>query len=358
MKKNIKLSLISGMLISAVALYFAFRKVPLDDLLNYLMSINYFWILPSMLVVLMSFVLRAFRWQIILGSAREISFRQAFHPMMIGFMLNCILPGRIGEMARPAILHKNNNFPFPAGLATVAAERVLDVSLLIVLLIAVLTIVQIDPDFNIAFGEYNLSRKTLTTIGGNMLKMSIILIAGIFMISFNATRNIINRAIMKIPSLLFFAGYSYRKKIQKKVCAPLVYFAENFASGFALVKYPKKMCACIGLSVIIWSLLAFSYYIMALGCPGIDLTYFEISAVMIIICFFIAIPSVPGFWGIWEAGGVFALSLFGVSSKDAAGFTLANHAIQILPVIGIGFVSAMITGVNIWRVSYNGHENK
>ena len=28
---------------------------------------------------------------------------------------------------------------------------------------------------------------------------------------------------------------------------------------------------------------------------------------MIIICFFIALPSVPGYWGIWEAGGVFAL---------------------------------------------------
>ena len=353
MKKNIKISLISGIPISAAALYLAFRKVPLADLLSYLVSINYFWILPSILVVLISFVLRAFRWQIILGSAREVSFWRAFHPMMIGFMLNCVLPGRVGEMARPVILHKNNDVPFPMGLATVAAERVFDVSLLIILLLAVLTIVKIDPDFNIAFGEYNLNKKTLATIGGNMLKLSIILIAGIIMISFNITRKIINGAIMRIPSLLFFAGSSYKEKIQKKVCAPLVHFAENFASGFALVKYPKKVCICIGLSIIIWSLSAFSYYIMALGCPGIDLTYFELSAVMIIICFFIALPSVPGFWGIWEAGGVFALSLFGVSSKDAAGFTLANHAIQMLPVIGIGFVSAMITGVNIWRGSYN-----
>jgi uncharacterized membrane protein YbhN (UPF0104 family) len=91
---------------------------------------------------------------------------------------------------------------------------------------------------------------------------------------------------------------------------------------------------------------------VALGCPGIELSFIEITAVMIIICFFIALPSVPGYWGIWEAGGVFALLLFGVSSKNAAGYTLANHAIQIFPVIIVGLISAMITSVNVLQVSY------
>jgi hypothetical protein len=104
--------------------------------------------------------------------------------------------------------------------------------------------------------------------------------------------------------------------------------------------------------VVIWGLAALSYYLVSLGCPGIELSFMEITAVMIIICFFIALPSVPGYWGIWEAGGVFALLLFGVSSKDAAGFTLANHAIQIFPVIFVGLISAMVTSVNIFQVSY------
>jgi hypothetical protein len=55
---------------------------------------------------------------------------------------------------------------------------------------------------------------------------------------------------------------------------------------------------------------------------------------------------------LWEAGGVFALSLFEVSAKDAAGFTLANHAVQMFPVIIMGFVSAIIISVNIWQLSY------
>jgi hypothetical protein len=77
---------------------------------------------------------------------------------------------------------------------------------------------------------------------------------------------------------------------------------------------------------------------------------------MVIICFFISLPSVPGWWGLWEAGGVFALSLFGVSSKEAAGFTLANHAIHVFPVIIVGLASTMILSVDIRQMSYAGKE--
>jgi uncharacterized membrane protein YbhN (UPF0104 family) len=77
---------------------------------------------------------------------------------------------------------------------------------------------------------------------------------------------------------------------------------------------------------------------------------------MVIICFFISLPSVPGWWGLWEAAGVFALSLFGVSSKEAAGFTLANHALQVFPVIIVGLTSAMIISVNIRQMSFEGRQ--
>ena len=63
---------------------------------------------------------------------------------------------------------------------------------------------------------------------------------------------------------------------------------------------------------------ALSYYVFSLGSPGVDLSYTEMFAVMVIICLFIALPSVPGFWGLWEAGGVFAMSLFGISKNAAA----------------------------------------
>jgi hypothetical protein len=161
-----------------------------------------------------------------------------------------------------------------------------------------------------------------------------------------------------VPKLFFFAGEPFKISIKNKVCDPAIHILKNIAQGFELIKYPKKIFVCACYSTLIWGLQISSYYLFSLGSPGIDLTYLEITAVMVIICFFISLPSVPGWWGLWEAGGVFALSLFGISAKDAAGFTLANHAIQVIPVILIGLHSAMLLSVNIRRISLEGDEIK
>ncbi len=351
MKKNTLIPFTLGGIISIFALYLAFRNVPFSDLSNYLSSIDYLWIFPSVFTIFLSFILRAVRWRIILEPVGKIKFWHVFHTLMIGFMINCILPGRVGEIARPTILKKNDNIPFSTGLATVAAERVFDISLLIIFFMITLAIVRIDPALDISVGKYHLNKVVLVTAGGSVVKVLLLLIVGIIIVFFDKTRKWLNDIIIKFPYLFFWTGAEFKEQLVKKMCVPLINMIENFASGFTLIKKPSAIFLCTGLSFVIWLLLAVSYYIMALGCPGIKLSFFEMSAVMIIICFFIALPSVPGYWGIWEAGGIFAMALFGVATKDAAGFTLANHVIQIFPVIIVGFVSAMVTGINILNIS-------
>jgi uncharacterized protein (TIRG00374 family) len=343
MNKKMTISFIVGLVISATALYFAFRHVPLSDLIKYL-------------AVLISFYLRAVRWQIILTSYRKITVWRAFHPMMIGFMINCILPGRLGEVARPIILQKKEKVPFTTGLATVAAERIFDLCLLLFLFIVTISAVQIRPDVNVAFGDYHLNRATLDIIFGGMLKLGVVLIAGIILITIGKVREIFYRIIRYLPNLVFFAGRKGKYMIQQKFCAPLINIIENIAQGFESIRHPKKIVICSILSLLIWGLLGFSYYLFSLGSPGINLSFFELSVVMVIICFFISLPSVPGWWGLWEAAGVFAMSLFGVSAREAAGFTLANHALQIFPVIILGMASAMILSVNIRQMSFEGRD--
>jgi hypothetical protein len=352
MSKKISITFAIGLIISIATLYLAFRNVPFAELVNYLLSINYFWILPTAVLILISFVIRAIRWQFILGSHQHVSFRHAFHPLMIGFMINCVLPGRVGEVARPAILKKKENVPFTTGLATVAAERVFDVGILIILFVALFAQMEIDPALGIPFGDYTLNSDTLKLVFKGLLRLSILLLVGIALISLQPTRKAIEWCIKSIPDLFFFAGPKLKDKLQKRIATPLLAMVDNIAAGFVLLKQPMKVVVCLLFSIVIWALHAFSYYIFALGCPGIALTFFELASVMIIICFFIALPSAPGYWGLWEAGGVFAMLLFGVSSKEAAGFTLANHAIQLIPVILVGLVSALLTGVNIWQVSF------
>lgn len=352
MKNHIILSLVAGIVLSAAALYFAFYNVPLYDLWNYLKSINYSWTIPAVFLVLVSFFIRALRWQFILETSHKINVWRSFHPLMIGFMINCILPGRVGEIARPMILQKKENIPFATGIATVAAERVFDVFALVVFTVITSVFIEINPQAEIVFGDFHLNRSTLETLFNRIIVIGVALLVAIIMVSIPVIRRVIQRVILAVPCLLFFADNSVKTKITAKLCEPLNRFVDNIALGFSLIKYPKKILICALYSVAVWMTAALSYYVFSLGSPGINLSYAEMYAVMVIICLFIALPSVPGFWGLWEAGGVFALSLLGVSSNAGAGFTLANHAIQIFPVIVVGFISAIITSVNIWQISY------
>lgn len=352
MKNYIIISLVAGIVLSVTALYFAFHNVPLHGLLNYFKSINYLWTVPSVFLVLISFFLRALRWQFILETNHKIHVWRAYHPLMIGFMINCILPGRVGEIARPMILQKNEKIPFATGIATVAAERVFDVFALVFFAVITFACIEVNPQTEIVFGDIHLNRSMLEAVFNRIIIIGVFLLGAIIMISIPVIRRIIQRLIVAIPALFFFAGHSVKAKITAKVCEPLNRFIDNIALGFILIKYPQKILICTLYSVAVWMTAALAWYVFSLGSPGIHLSYTEMYAVMVIICLFIALPSVPGFWGLWEAGGVFALSLFGVSTNVAAGFTLANHAIQILPVIVVGFISAIITSVNIWQVSY------
>lgn len=352
MKRKMTISLVTGTAFSAVTFYLAFRNVPFDALAAYLAAIDYLWLLPAAAAVVLSFVLRAVRWRIILETSRRVDFWRAFHPLMTGFMINCILPGRLGEIARPAILKQREKVPFATGLATVAAERVFDIALLLGLFVIVTASVHVDPQLDIPFGDYHLNRDTLAAVAKGMIQLCLVLIAGIVLVIVERSRRLINRAILATPARLYFLPRATRERLTSTVAVRLTALVNGFAEGFALARHPGKLLACAGLTVGVWLLLALSWYLFALGCPGIGLSPLEITAVMVIVCFFIALPSVPGFWGLWEAGGVFALSIFGVSLHDAAGYTLANHALQMFPVILIGLASALITGVNIWRVSF------
>jgi uncharacterized protein (TIRG00374 family) len=345
------ISLALGLALSVAALYLAFRNVPFEELVNYLVSINYVWVLPSVVLVIVSFALRALRWQMILGKSRPVGFAGAFHPLMIGFMLNCILPGRLGELARPVILKQRDDVPLVAGLATIAAERMFDVALLIFLFAGVLAFVPIDPDLEMKFGQYRLDSDTLRAVMQGMLQLMMALLIAIFLVSLDATRRLISRMVMAIPPMLVFLPAAARRWIAERPAAALVTVVDNVAAGLDVLKKPKAVVACFGISLFIWGLQAVSFWVVSLGCPGIRISLAEALAVLVIICFFIALPSAPGFWGLWEAGGVFALALFGVSAREAAGFTLANHAIQMFPVILVGLMSAFATGINIWQVS-------
>ncbi len=350
MQKKLLISLVVGSLLSALTLYLAFRNVPFSQLVSYLGTINYWWLAPTIVLVAATFILRTFRWQIILGHIAPINYGQAFHPLMIGFMMNCVLPGRVGELARPILLKRKNGVPVTIGLATVAAERIFDIFMLILLFILVFSTITSRPDLDGNYFGFHLNSAVLKSVALAMVRLGMALMICIGLLTIGATRRLIKKIIARTGRWMAARVPRAQAKIEFFI-GFIINIIDNFSIGLSMVRNPGRLLACMGLTILIWALTAFSYLIFAKGCPGIRLSFVELTTVMVVICFAIALPSVPGFWGVWESGGVFALAIFGVTEKDALGFTLVNHATQIFPVIAIGLISALITSVNILRLT-------
>jgi glycosyltransferase 2 family protein len=350
MQKKLLISLVIGSLMSAGTLYLAFRNVPVNQLVAYLETINYWWIVPTAILLVTTFLLRTLRWQLILKNIGTLNYAQAFHPLMIAFMMNCVLPGRVGELARPVLLRQKHGIAITTGLATVAAERIFDIFMLISLFALVFTTIAGRPDLDSDYFGFHLSSSVLRSVALGMIRLSVALLVAIALLTVAATRRWIIALVTRVGRGLAAIIPPAKTRIERLTLF-VIHIIENFAIGLSMVRDPQRMLACLGLTIAIWGLTAFSYLVFAKGCPGINLSFMELTTVMVVICFAIALPSVPGFWGLWEAGGVFALSIFGVAQKDGLGFILLNHAVQLFPVIAIGLVSALITSVNILHLT-------
>ena len=82
LNKKIILSLTIGLLLSGIALYLTFRNIPLHELVSYLKTVNYWWVVPAVAVALMSFLIRVLRWQLLLHPVKKTGFWSAFHPLI------------------------------------------------------------------------------------------------------------------------------------------------------------------------------------------------------------------------------------------------------------------------------------
>ena len=340
-------SLLVGGIISTAALYLAFRNVPFNLLWRYLGQIDYRYLLLTLVTLGLFLFAKVVRWQIILGVSHRVGFSQAFHPMMIGSMLNCILPGRIGELARPVILQRQSQVPFATGLATVVTERLMDSLTLLILAAWVLSGIDITTGKPVTFAGQQLDGATVLAASRTTLYMVLALISAVFTISLAPVRRQAAAFLQWLPHAIPALTPARRQWLTNRISQPLVSGLDHLSAGLALVRRPLRCFMCIGLSAAIWLMAVITFYILSLGFPGIDLRLTQMAVVLVLICFCIALPSVPGWWGLWEAGGVFALSLFGVAPGPAAGFTLINHAAQIFPVILIGLVSMLISGVRL-----------
>ena len=129
--------------ISAALMWYAMRGLKWDAIGQAIRSANYTWLVVTMLLSVLGYLSRAYRWQMQLkASQTPAPYWAVYHAMMVGYLANIVLP-RMGEVIRCSVLRRTSGVPVQVALGTVVTERVIDVLVLLGLIGSVLLL-----DFN------------------------------------------------------------------------------------------------------------------------------------------------------------------------------------------------------------------
>src|SRR5579885_1290552 len=95
------------------------------------------WVRGMIGVGLLTLVIRAQRWRVLLRPVGEVGFEPSLSATAIGFGASAVLPLRLGELVRPALLGRRARIGLSPALSSVVVERLFD--MLVVIGCALLT---------------------------------------------------------------------------------------------------------------------------------------------------------------------------------------------------------------------------
>lgn len=127
---------IIGVGISVLFFWLAFNGISIDEVLDVAKDMEYGWILPFALVVLVAHFLRAERWRLLLSEEKERNRLTLFTGVMLAYMLNYAFP-RLGEVTRPVYVARKEGDSSTKLIGTIVLERVVDMLSMIVLTVFV-----------------------------------------------------------------------------------------------------------------------------------------------------------------------------------------------------------------------------
>jgi len=343
-----KIVLVLGLLVTLGAFFWIFKDIKFSELLDALKSFDLIWLIPSLFLFYWSMYLRGSRWGLLFRPERDFDGRRMFRPLMIGFAFNCVLPGRVGEFARAYFVAKKEDAGLPASLGTVVTERIFDAVTLLVFLSASLALLPaIDPSVQVDFWGTSVQGSMLAPLMRKIVMMSVVLIVGvgIFMIP-------------RVQMLLIALPYMF-KRVPDKYKALASNAVRDLSKGFTAIRDPKTLAIVVFYSLAIWGLAGASTLVLSYGFDGMKMTFTHALAVMALIAIFILIPAAPGYWGLYEAGTIFSLTVFAISPDQSvsAAYAIVLHLVQYVPIVMVGFVFAAQSQVSIRPPAAQSAEN-
>ena len=302
--------------VGIVIFWLIYRNLEIEDLVNALKRINYWWLGLGLAFSLLSHVSRALRWRMLILPLGHYPKRlNAFFAVMIMYLTNLLIP-RAGELARCSVLTKYEKVPFAKGLGTVVTERITDIFFMLLMTIIILfTQLPVLQDFFLQNPEIAKNWDKLTSQRNIVIIVIIIVATGIIVY--------LSRAMLKKTLL-------YKKSLE---------ITKSFYLGAKSIIHLQRPFLFIGHSIFIYLMYFLTMLATMKSFPPTE----NIDATAALIVFFMStlamLAPVQGGIGPYHFMVYKTLLLYGVAGANGKIFALIAHTSVNLVILLFGVLS-------------------
>lgn len=327
-----------GILISGVALVFAFRQVDFHKVWMALAGVKYWFVGASLIPLILFLILRAIRWRMLFYPLRGLRLRNLFAVINIGYLLSNIFPARLGDVARAYLIGDTEKVSRAAAFSTIVAERMLDALCAVGGFFLVLPFAPLPP-WMIRSG---------LVVGGVALGAVVV-----FMILARRREWTIQRLERLLcllhwpdrPTMAYFwQRLATRTRLRFLGRLPwadrtdLSRMAESLIDGLRGITYLNQGMPLILGSAVIWAVISGFYWFVLLAFDRSQ-PFVAGLAVASVTALGMTIPASPGYIGIFEFLTRETMGLLGMEPEPALSYALVAHAVVYLVYTLLGLIS-------------------
>jgi len=266
-------------------------------------AVRWEWVAVAVGLNLLSIVARSIAWEVVITQAMpppRPRFPLVFSAFCVGLLANAVLPGRIGELARVAVLNRKTaaqNGTWATLVGTVFAHRVFDIVPSLLLIVYVLATADI-PDWALT------SLIAVVSVG-----------SALFLLAFMSARRH-NRSVLEEAGTL--------KRLVTMARYGLGVMHEPVPAAVAI------LCQCLGwvcqLFAVYTAMRAFDIH-APLPAAGLVLVLMNVATIF---------PLWPGNVGLTQAAIALPLVQYGVDYSKGFAFGIGLQAIEASVGVGVG----------------------
>jgi len=308
-------ALLFAILLAIVLLYFTLRGLDWGSFWNTIRNGHYELLLISIPIASINYFIRATRWSIFIHSEKKVPIISVFWANMVGYLGNAYLPARAGELLRSVFLGQEKGLGVSFVLATALTERALDVVALVIIgSIATLGQSSVPVELQNAV--------RVTAIAG--------IVALLFILVMPSQKRLVFRVLDK-----FTLPEKFRMVLAEQI--------SRFLTGLGSLQNHPRFISFAALTIIIWLVDAIGN-VVSVHIIGESLTIGQALILLAALGVSSAIPSTPGYIGVYQFVAVAVLVPFGFSRVNALAYILICQILNYLVITFWGLLG-------LWRLN-------